>query len=59
MQLGRAAGRRRVEHNYKPNQTRSWGEQLATVRWKTVVNLITRALEESSWPPYGGKHLYI
>ena len=36
-----------MEDNCESNQGRSWGEQLAAVRLKTIVNLIERAVGES------------
>ena len=57
VQLGRAVGRRTLENNCESNQTCRWGEQLAAVRRKTIVNLIKHAVGESIWPPYNGKHL--
>ena len=56
MQLERAAGRRTMENKCKSNQTRSWGQQLAAVRLKTIANLIKSAIGEGSWPPYDGNN---
>ena len=55
--MGRAGGRRTMENNYKSNQTCNWGGKQTAVHWKTIVNLIKRAVGDSSWPPYDGKQL--
>ena len=46
MQWGRAAGRRTLENNCKSDHA-VWDEQLAVVRWKTILNLIKHAAGEA------------